>query len=128
MKTDDNSQVSITTEDGTLSTGQSDASEADLGVPLYPGATATPGGVQVKNTGGVFFTATFKTPDRPEAVALFYREKLPEADETPSNASRATVFKAGGPHNHSVISITPVSESDRMNTSIVIMHTQSIQP
>ena len=125
ISTDDKGRVSVTTANGSITSSEINASAADLGVPLYPGATPSPGGVHVRNPGGAFLTASFKTPDDVETVARFYRTHLPDADETTSSSSHVIVFKSGTLSDHSMISITPISEADNMSASIVVMHTQS---
>ena len=70
-------QVSINTPDGKISMGPgAQVSEADLGLPIYPGATRQEGTFQVSTAEGSMSTYLFKTSDSPAQVMAFYHSKL----------------------------------------------------
>jgi hypothetical protein len=72
-----NGQLQITTPGGQITVGEKiPVTEADLGVPIYPGSEQAEGGVQVKTPQGVSGTYVFRTADPPNKVMAFYREKL----------------------------------------------------
>ena len=120
------SAASITTALGTISSGlAADASSADVGVPIYPGATARQGGLNMKSKSGSFLTVVYKTPDDADKVAEFYRGKLTNADETGSSFNHVTVFKVGSTNDHTMVSVTPKTDDEGSHTDIVIMRTTS---
>jgi len=64
-------------------------SEADFGLPFYPGAALDPESVQKVDMGAFYqLHASFSTDASPERVALFYRAKLRHARRTPTPSSR----------------------------------------
>src|SRR2546426_221996 len=70
-------QVSINTPGGKISVGPgAEVSEAELGVPLYPGAKREEGSFQLSTAEGTMATYVFKTGDSPAQVMAFYRGKL----------------------------------------------------
>ncbi len=74
-------QLQINTPGGQITVGEKiPITEAELGVPIYPGAEQTEGGMQVKSPKGVSGTYVFYTPDAPDKVLAFYREKLQGRD------------------------------------------------
>ena len=70
--------VTISTPTGKVSVGapQAPVTEADLGVPLYPGAKQQEGALQITGEEGSMHTYVFKTSDSPQQVMAFYRERL----------------------------------------------------
>jgi hypothetical protein len=77
VRVDRSGQVSISTPGGKISVGPgAEVSEADLGVPLYPGAKREEGSVQLSSAEGSMATYVFKTGDSPAQVIAFYRGKL----------------------------------------------------
>lgn len=51
--------------------------EADFGLPIYPGATVTPkSSTRIKTPDGTSVTASFESKDSADKVAAFYRELL----------------------------------------------------
>lgn len=70
--------VSISTPTGKIKVGtpQAPVTEAELGVPLYPGAKQQEGGLQITGEEGSMHTYVFKTSDSPQQVMAFYRERL----------------------------------------------------
>ena len=71
-------KVSISTPTGKISVGaqQTPVTEAELGVPLYPGAKQQEGALQITGEEGSMHTYVFKTSDSPQKVMAFYRERL----------------------------------------------------
>ncbi len=72
----------ITTTDASGKTSQVEiggarVGEAELGVPLYPGAKVGEGASsKVSTPDGTMYTVMLQTPDATDKVAAFYREKL----------------------------------------------------
>ena len=79
----DAGRITLKTEEGTVTLGTlPQVSEADLGVPIYPGAQQEEGGgfmaqgiTQEEKAEGKWISAVFSTPDPFEKVAAFYKEK-----------------------------------------------------
>jgi hypothetical protein len=53
-----------------------DISEADLGVPFYPGSASTPGSFKGNDNGQVIVTSVRSTKDSPAQVIAFYKDRL----------------------------------------------------
>lgn len=70
--------VSISTPTGKIKVGtpQAAVTEAELGVPLYPGAKQQEGALEITGEEGSMHTYVFKTSDSPQQVMAFYRERL----------------------------------------------------
>jgi hypothetical protein len=87
----DGTQAKVNLSEGGMKVSTTDASgkttqmelggakitEAELGVPLYPGAKANEGGAMRVATGdGVSLQVALQSDDAPDKVAAFYRDKL----------------------------------------------------
>jgi zinc-ribbon domain len=71
--------VNITTPLGNMSMGKTEITEAELGLPIYPGADADEqGSFRIGTSKGSMGTYMFRTSDSPEQVLEFYRGKLSE--------------------------------------------------
>ncbi len=74
--------MKVTTTDATGKTtqmemGNAKISEADLGLPFYPGAKPTEGsGMRIVNGGSSSLQLGLHSDDAPDKVAAFYRDKL----------------------------------------------------
>ena len=114
--------VTLSTRDGTISAGSTPAvSAADLGVPIYPGATRREGGMQINSASGSMVTAVFSTPDPVSKVVDFYRDKV-GTNSSVIQTSTGAVISAGEDNKQGVV-ITVGSDSDNGGTSIGIMRT-----
>jgi hypothetical protein len=70
-------QVTIRTEKGAVTLGEArHVSEAELGIPLYPGAQQAEGGVKFEGEKGAMATYVFKTSDSVEQVVEFYKQRV----------------------------------------------------
>jgi hypothetical protein len=113
---------------GTISAGGTPASEADLGVPLYPGATSGEGGMHMTLPTGSMVTAVYVTSDPVTSVVAFYKGKL-GANESDIDTANGSVLSSGtqGANGKSgtEITIAPGSGDSSGKTQIVIVHTTS---
>jgi hypothetical protein len=113
---------------GSISAGNTVASEADLGVPLYPGATTGEGGMHMTLPTGSMVTAVYLTADPVSSVVAFYKGKL-GANESDIDTANGSVLSSGsqGANGKSgtEITIAPGSGSNSGKTQIVIVHTAS---
>ena len=74
-------ETRVETPFGTVETHQDvEKAEESLGVAIYPGATATPGGSSSVEFGKMkVASGVFETEDPPEKVMEFYKEQFPKA-------------------------------------------------
>lgn len=71
-------KMSITTPMGNVTVDNAPITEAELGLPIYPGAEGEQGNLRIGNAKGSMDTFIFRTSDSPQQVIDFYRSKLPE--------------------------------------------------
>ncbi|HEV2022109.1 MAG TPA: hypothetical protein VGQ94_06230 [Terriglobales bacterium] len=74
----------VETPFGTVETNNEDSAKIaeKMGVEVYPGAKALPGGASVKLGGMSTASVLFESDDPPEKVADFYRKQFPNANVT----------------------------------------------
>jgi hypothetical protein len=56
--------------------GNAKVSEAEIGLPFYPGTQAREGGTRISSPDGTMLSISLHSDDAPDKVAGFYREKL----------------------------------------------------
>lgn len=125
INVDRSGSVTIATPEGKISAGQApgQVTEAELGAPIYPGATSAEGGVKFGAANGSVATYAFKTSDSVPQVLAFYRDKCgPKASviETPDSA----LVTSAKSDNESIM-VTIGRNGSNGNTSITITHTTS---
>jgi hypothetical protein len=105
-----------------FTTSSQPVTEADLGVPLYPGAEQGKASVRMTIVGKNMLTATLLTSDSKDQVIAFYRSNLgPDAQGT--NTSRGETFMLDKGSGESVV--VTISQNPSLaggQTQIVIMH------
>ena len=117
----DGKGVTILSPGGTISAGDTSGSDADLGVPVYPGADREQGGVQVKSASSSMVMAHFSTSDAAQPVIDFYKSKLPGAVAV--SASDGTVLTSGdGTSDTITVTITPGEGAEKGKTTIMILN------
>jgi zinc-ribbon domain len=117
--------VVVATPNGTVSTGNaSTVSDADLGVPIYPGASRREGGMRINSTTGSMVTVVFSTPDPVSKVVDFYRTKLGENTSVMQSGTGA-VISAGEQNKQGVIITIGTDTGTDGGTKIAIMRTKS---
>ena len=120
-----NGDVVVATPNGTVSTGDASAvSEADLGVPIYPGASRREGGMQINSTTGSMVTVLFSTPDPVSKVVDFYRAKLGNNTSVIESGTGA-VISAGERNKQGVVITIGTDSGIDGGTKIAIMRTKS---
>ena len=79
---ENNGNVKVETPFGTVeSTTDSDEAARNLGVDVYPGASAKKNGAANMTIGGMHTVAAeFETDDSPDKVATFYKSRFPNAN------------------------------------------------
>jgi hypothetical protein len=112
----------LSTPGGTVTTGgASSVSDADLGIPIYPGAARGEGGLRVQSADGDVFTATYSTPDPPGKVIDFYKSNLP-ADASVMESGRGALITSGNKEKESWMITVNGDSSEGGKTRITIMH------
>jgi len=110
-----------------------DISAADLGVPIYPGATRGEGGMKMTLPTGSMNTVIYVTGDSPSDVVAFYKGKLGE-NEVDTETSNGSILSSGndgitsgakGLKNATVITVAPGSGDSEGKTQITIVRTTS---
>lgn len=121
----DGKGVSVTVPGGgTFTAGDSTASDADLGVPAYPGATREKGGMNMDSGGASMVMAHFSTSDSMSQVVDFYKGKLGDSAVAVSTGEGTVLNSGGSDTDRIMVTIAPGSGDDAGKTTIVIMHTK----
>jgi hypothetical protein len=108
----------------TISAGDSTATDAELGVPAYPGATREKGGLNMSSASASMIMAHFSTSDSPSQVVDFYKSKM-GAGAVAVSTGNGTVLNSGGPDTDRImVTVGPGSGADAGKTTIVIMHSK----
>ena len=89
----------------------------DMGVPVYPGATATEGGGQVSMGVGGLKVQQYTTSDSVDKVVAFYKEKLGSTAMVTQSGEQALVQVVG---SNGVINVAIASDSGSGKTKITI--------
>jgi zinc-ribbon domain len=131
VHTDSSGNTTISTPGGSVSAGKNvDISAADLGVPIYPGATRGEGGMHMSLPTGSVDSAIFVSDDPVSTVVAFYKGKL-GANETDVNTDSGSMLSSGkeGADGKSgtMITVSPGSGDKSGKTQISITHTVSTQ-
>jgi len=132
VKVDNKGNATISTLGGSFSAGKDvDVSAADLGVPIYPGATRGQGGMKMTLPTGSMNSVIFVTGDSPSDVVAFYKGKLGD-NEVDTETSNGSVLSSGtdssatgGGKNATMITIAPGSGNNDGKTQITIVRTVS---
>ena len=129
VHTDNNGNATISALGSTISAGNNvNISEADLGVPIYPGATRGEGGMHMSLPTGSMDTAVFVTSDPVSAVVAFYKGKL-GANETDINTDNGSMLSSGKQgvdgKSGTIITVGPGSGENNGKTQVSITHTVS---
>jgi hypothetical protein len=117
-------KVTIKTDKGSLTMGQTPkVTEAQLGIPIYPGAEHEQGGFSLESEKGAVQTFVFKTSDSVAQVTEFYKSRLGEKAETSVASDDSAVFALNN-HAGSDYLITVATEQDENKTVITVTRTR----
>jgi hypothetical protein len=120
---DADGNISVNTPKGTITANSSDTfTESDLGIAIYPGATQGKGGLRMTIAGKSMVTANFLTPDSPDKVIAFYKDKAgPNAQIMSTGAGGMITMQNGS----SSVTVTVSQSASEHNgeTQITIMNT-----
>jgi hypothetical protein len=118
--------VSLSVPGGpSFSAGETTAvSDAELGVPSYPGAVREKGGLQMNSASASMVMAHYSTNDSMDQVVDFYKAKMGSGAVSVTTGN-GTVLNSGGKDTDRVmVTVGPGSGDDAGKTTIVIMHTK----
>ena len=113
---------------GTVSAGDSTASEADMGVPVYPGAVREKGGVGKIVLQGddarasSMVMAHFTTDDSVSKVTDFYKSKMGENAVVVSTGDGTVLTSGKNDEDSLTVTVGSGNGDDADKTTIVIMH------
>jgi len=128
VETNNNNQtVTVNSKEGTSTYGKGAVDPAKLGIPVYPGATTTEGGISGKTAQGAGEIVALSTKDPFDKVYAWYQQHMPAGSEGMhmSNAgSSVATFKIGKENDKEQRSVMISSEKDK--TSILLSH--SVKP
>jgi hypothetical protein len=118
--------VTLSTPSGTISTGSASAvSAADLGVPIYPGATRREGGMQINSANGSMVTVVFSTSDPVSKVVDFYQGKVGDNASVIQTGNSAIISAGTRGKDGVVITVSSDTSSSNGGTKIAIMRTKT---
>ena len=118
-------KVSITTPMGNMTMDNAPVTEAELGIPIYPGAEGEQGNLRIGNAKGSMDTFIFRTSDSPQQVIDFYRGKLPEKTDYMVTEQGGVITSS--PSENEGYMITVGRDDDEEKTVISIMRGLSAQ-
>ena len=110
---------------GSFSVGNDGVSEAELGVPVYPGAVRGQGGMKMQSSKGSIISAIYLTSDAPTDVVTFYRGKLGAGVEEASTGQGSVLTSGEDSKNKVMVTVTKATGEDEGKTQILVMHTTS---
>jgi hypothetical protein len=114
--------ISVSTPKGTITANSSDTfTAADLGIAIYPGATQGKDGVRVNIAGKSMVTANFLTPDSPDKVMAFYKDKAGPNAQTVTTSIGGTISIQNGANSISV-TVAQSTNDNNGETQITIVN------
>jgi hypothetical protein len=127
--------MKITTTDASgkvsqMEMGTAKVSEADIGLPFYPGTKPKEGGMtKISSPEGSMYTVTLHSDDAPDKVAGFYREKLKASGEgkqfTDMNTGGTHMLMLGDDKTKQMTQVT-VSKNESKGSDIQIMANKGV--
>ena len=96
--------------------------EADLGVPIYPGAVQAKGTLRVNSPTGPMVQAHYLTTDSKDQVVAFYTDKLGSSAVTTSSSQSAFMTFSKSKQESVMLSIVQRPGLSDGKTQIVILH------
>jgi hypothetical protein len=116
---DSNGNVSISTPNGTITTGKSaNVTAEDLGVDLYPGAVSNEGSMNMKSSTGSMVTAIFTSSDSADKVVAFYKDKLGDSASVVQSSNGTVLSKGDNDKDKVMVTVNPQGNTSK----IVVIH------
>jgi len=115
-------RVSIQTPAGKIEVGQmTKVTEAELGVPIYPGATEDVGAWRATSKEGSYGQYVFKTSDSASQVVAFYKEKLGDRVSSVFESADSALIHIAEDDRKEAITITVGRDESENKTTIAIL-------
>lgn len=122
---DADGNISVNTPKGTFTANTSDTFTAsDLGIAIYPGATQGKGGLRMNIAGKSMVSANFLTPDSPDKVIAFYKDKAGPTAQTMTTGNGGIITLQSGSNSITVTIMQSASENNGQ-TQITIVNSSS---
>jgi hypothetical protein len=122
---DADGNITVNTPKGTFTANTSDTFTAsDLGIAIYPGATQGKGGLRMNIAGKSMVSANFLTPDSPDKVVAFYKDKAGPNAQTMSTGNGAIITLESDSNSITVTIMQSASENNGQ-TQITIVNSSS---
>lgn len=119
---DANGNITVNTPKGTFTANASDTFTAsDLGIAIYPGATQGKGGLRMTIAGKSMVSANFLTPDSPDKVIAFYKDKAGPTAQTMTTGNGGIITLQSGSNSVTVTIMQSASENNGQ-TQITIVN------
>jgi hypothetical protein len=123
---DGKGSVTFHTAGGTFSANTAKSFTADeLGIDIYPGASATQGGVRMDVPTGSWITGVFLTSDSKDQVVAYYKDKMGSDAAVMDTGDSAVLTLKKGDKEGITITISQKPDQDQGKTKFAIMHTKS---
>jgi hypothetical protein len=111
--------VNIATPMGAMTMGRTEVTEAELGLPIYPGAEGEQGSFRIGTAQGSMGTFVFRTPDSPEEVLNFYRSQLGETVDVVTTGQGGILTSSTGDREGYMITVGR-DDSDNMTVISIV--------
>jgi hypothetical protein len=119
---DADGNITVNTPKGTFTANASDTFTAsDLGIAIYPGATQGKGGLRMTIAGKSMVSANFLTPDSPDKVIAFYKDKAGPTAQTMTTGNGGIITLQNGSNSITVTIMQSASENNGQ-TQITIVN------
>ena len=118
-----NQTVTVNSKQGTATYGKGAVDPAKLGIPVYPGATTTEGGMSGTTAQGSGEIVALSTTDSFDKVYAWYEAHLPAGSQTmhmANGASSVAAFRIGKETDKEARSVMISAQKDK--TSILLSH------
>jgi hypothetical protein len=120
---DANGEITINTPKGAITENPNETITAsDLGIAIYPGATQGKGSLRMTIGGKSMVTANFLTPDSPDKVFAFYKDKVGPNAQTMSTGSGGIITMQSG-SNSVTVTVAQSPNENNGETQITIVNT-----
>ena len=118
-----NQTVTVNSKEGSATYGKGAVDPAKLGIPVYPGATSTEGGMAGTTAQGTGEIVALTTTDSFDKVYAWYQSHMPAGSQTmhmSGSASSIASFRMGKDTDKEQRSVMITAEKDK--TSILLSH------
>jgi hypothetical protein len=105
-----------------MTTSSQPVTEADLGVPIYPGAEQGKGTMRMTIAGKNMLKANFLTTDATDQVIAFYKSSLGSDVQSTTSARGETFVLKKGEGEQVIVTISQSAGLEEGKTQIVIVH------